>query len=117
MKKIAVKDLSALLSLIAGSEQLYLPCEKGGQTNYARYEEGVKFDFATLKTVKSAKEVFFPQSETLYTMYKEGKKIRITQQELQNESFVVFGVRGCDVKGERQGQGRSLTEEDGNGLG
>lgn len=99
MKKIAVKDLSALLSLIAGSEQLYLPCEKGGQTNYARYEEGVKFDFATLKTVKSAKEVFFPQSETLYTMYKEGKKIRITQQELQNESFVVFGVRGCDVKG------------------
>lgn len=99
MKKIAVKDLSALLSLVAGSEQLYLPCEKGGQTNYARYEEGVKFDFATLKTVKSAKEVFFPQSETLYTMYKEGKKIRITQQELQNESFVVFGVRGCDVKG------------------
>lgn len=25
-------------------------------------------------------------------------------------------IRGCDVKGERQGQGRSLTEEDGNGL-
>ncbi|MBQ7005328.1 MAG: 4Fe-4S dicluster domain-containing protein [Clostridia bacterium] len=99
MKKIALKDLSALLSLIAETEQIYLPCEKGGQVNYARYEEGVKVDLSTLKTVKSAKEVFFPQSETLYTMYKEGKKIRITQQELQSEDFILFGVRGCDVKG------------------
>lgn len=99
MKKIQLKDLSALLSLIAETEQIYLPAEKGGQVNYARYEEGIKFDFSTLKTVKSAKEVFFPQSETLYTMYKEGKKIRITQQELQSEDFVLFGVRGCDVKG------------------
>lgn len=99
MKKISVKDLSALLSLIAENEQLYLPAQKGGQTNYARFEEGTKFDFATLKTVKSAKEVFFPQSETLYTMYKNGKKIRIAQQELQSEDFVIFGVRGCDVKG------------------
>lgn len=99
MKKIAVKELSALFSLIAENEQLYLPAEKGGQTNYARYEEGTKFDLTTLKTVKSAKEIFFPQSETLYTMYKNGKKIRITQQELQSENFVAFGVRGCDVKG------------------
>lgn len=99
MKKIAVKDLSALLRLIAETEQIYLPVKKAGQTNFARYEDGAEFDFTTLKTVKSAKEIFFPQSETLYTMYKQGKKIRISQQELQSESFVAFGVRGCDVKG------------------
>lgn len=99
MKKISMNDLSALLSLIAENEQIYLPAEKGGQVNYARYEEGTKVDLTTLKTVKSAKEVFFPQSETLYTMYKNGKKISITQQELQKEDFVLFGVRGCDVKG------------------
>lgn len=99
MKKIARKDLGALLSLIAQSKKIYLPVKKADQTNYALYSEDAQIDLDTLKTVKSAKEVFFPQSETLYTVTKEDKKIRITQQELESEDFVLFGVRGCDVKG------------------
>ena len=99
MKKIARKDLGALLNLIAESKKIYLPAKNGEQTNYAVYSRDTEVDLDTLKTVKSAKEVFFPQSETLYTVKKVDKKIRITQQELENEDFVLFGVRGCDVKG------------------
>ncbi len=99
MKKLLKSDLKSLLSLINEKERIYLPVSKAGQTNYAAYTEDSKVDLDTLKTVKSAKEVFFPQSETLYTVTKEDKKIRITQEELEKEDFVLFGVRGCDVKG------------------
>lgn len=99
MKKISKSNLQELIALIAENQQVYLPTQVRGETNYARYTEGAKIDIDTLKTVKSAKEVFFPQSETLYTVITENKKYRITQQELQSESFVVFGVRPCDVRG------------------
>ncbi len=99
MKKIAKEKLGALLSLINETDRIYLPVSLGGQTNYGIYNENSKVDLDTLKTVKSAKEVFFPQSETLYTVTKEDKKIRITQEELMSEEFVLFGVKGCDVKG------------------
>lgn len=56
-------------------------------------------DIDTLKTVKSPKDVFFPQSETLYTCKREGKKLSITPRELQEQNFVVFGMKACDVRG------------------
>jgi len=99
MKKFLKSDLTALLNLLSEKERVYLPVSHAGQTNYAIYNENSRVDLDTLKTVKSAKEVFFPQSETLYTVTRQDKKIRITQEELENEDFVLFGVRGCDVKG------------------
>ena len=56
-------------------------------------------DLETLKTVKSPKDIFFPQSETLYTCTKEEGKMKITPEELMEKDFVVFGMRGCDVLG------------------
>ncbi len=97
MKKFLKSDLNALLNSI--NERIYLPVSVSGQTNYGIYDENSEVDLGTLKTVKSAKEVFFPQSETLFTAYMDGKKIRISQEELENEDFVLFGVKACDVKG------------------
>ena len=99
MKKLSKGNLIDLVALMAENQQVYLPVKANGETNYARYTEGAEVDIDTLKTVKSAKEVFFPQSETLYTVVTEDKKYKITQQELQKEEFVLFGVRPCDVKG------------------
>ncbi|MDD6762430.1 MAG: 4Fe-4S dicluster domain-containing protein [Clostridiales bacterium] len=99
MYKIAKASLPQLYKAIAGSNALYLPVKKAGQTNYAPWTEDAEVDIETLKTVKSAKDAFFPQSETLYTCIRDGKKIRIEAEELINESFVVFGVKGCDVHG------------------
>lgn len=99
MKKITKKDLAALLAFIGGNQALYLPGRVSGQTNYVRYNENTDVDLDTLKTVKSAKEAFFPQSETLYSVKTEDGKYRITQEELQKEEFVLFGVKACDMKG------------------
>ena len=99
MYKIAKENLSALFQKIATEQELYLPVKVSGQTNFAAWTESAEVDLDTLKTVKSAKDAFFPQSENLYTCKTEGKKISITPEELKNQNFVVFGMKACDVKG------------------
>ena len=56
-------------------------------------------DLTTLKTVKSGKDAFFPQSETLYTCVRDGKKLSVEPEALREHPFVVFGMKACDVKG------------------
>ena len=99
MFKIAKNNLSSLFALIKKTDELYLPVKVAGQTNFAAWTEDAEVDLDTLKSVKSPKDVFFPQSETLYTCHTEDKKIKITPEALVSESFVVFGVRACDVRG------------------
>ena len=99
MYKIAKENLSALFQMIAENQELYLPAECAGQTNYAAWTPEVKVDLDTLKTVKSAKDAFFPQSEGLYSVKKEGKKMSVEPQALKEQNFVVFGMKACDVKG------------------
>ncbi len=99
MYKIAKENLPALFRLIAGSQELYLPVRKAGQVNFGVWSEDTDVDLETLKSVKSPKDAFFPQSETLYTCVKDGKKISIEPEALKEQNFVVFGMRACDVKG------------------
>ncbi len=99
MKKIAIHKLNDLYAAIAQKQSLLLPIKRAGQTNFGIWTEDAQVDLQTLKTVKSAKDAFFPQSENLYTCYKDGKKISIAPEKLQEESFVVFGMKGCDVRG------------------
>lgn len=99
MYKIAKENLSALFQLIAENQELYLPVKTAGQTNFAAWDQDAEVDLDTLKTVKSAKDAFFPQSEDLYTVKKEGKKMHIEPGVLKEQNFVVFGMKACDVKG------------------
>ena len=99
MKKIAKENLNALFQKIAEDNALYIPVNNGNQVNFASWTEDAEVNLDALKTVKSPKDAFFPQSENLYTCYRDGKKITIEPEELQNQSFVVFGMKACDVKG------------------
>ena len=99
MYKIAKENLSQLFQRIAGNQELYLPVRTAGQTNYAAWSEEAEVDLDTLKTVKSPKDAFFPQSENLYTVKKEGKKLRVEPEQLKSQDFVVFGMKACDIKG------------------
>ena len=99
MYKIAKENLSALFQKIAESFELYLPVKTAGQTNFAAWNADAEVDLDTLKTVKSAKDAFFPQSEGLYTVKKEGKKMSVEPESLKEQDFVVFGMKACDVKG------------------
>ena len=98
MYKIAKENLSALFRKIAAEKELYLPVKVSGQTNFKAWNEDSEVDLDTLKTVKSPKDAFFPQSENLYTVTREGKKMKIQPEERKEQDFVVFGMKACDVK-------------------
>ncbi len=98
MYKIKKTDLPRLYSRIAESRTLYLPVKSAGKTNFGVWTEAVQPDIEALKTVKSPKDIFFPQCETLYTVTREEGKMKLTAGETEKESFVVLGIRACDVR-------------------
>lgn len=99
MYKIAKENLSALFRMIAAEQELYVPVQVSGQVNFAAWSEDAQVDLDTLKSVKSPKDAFFPQSENLYTVVKEGRKLHVEPEALRDQKFVVFGMKACDVKG------------------
>ena len=99
MYKIAKENLSALFQSIAENQELYLSVEVSGQVNFKAWTQDANVSLETLKTVKSPKDAFFPQSENLYTVQREGKKLSIEPQALKEQNFVVFGMKACDIQG------------------
>ena len=93
MYKIAKENLSALFRKIAQANELYLPVKNGNQVNFGAWTEESEVSLDTLKTVKSAKDAFFPQSENLYTCTTEDKKIKIEPEKLKEQDFVIFGMK------------------------
>lgn len=96
MYTIEKSKLSDLFGAIAASCELYLPVKKAGQNNFAKYEAGTEY-CEELKTVKSPKDMFFPQSENIVSFEKTEGKIKVTPDTIPTEKTVVFGVRACDV--------------------
>lgn len=100
MYKMKKSDLPSLLETIANAQDLIVPVrETSGQVNFKAWTKDAEVDLDTLKSVKSPKDAFFPQSETLYTCYRDGKKISIAPEGLRDRPFVVFGMKSCDVRG------------------
>ncbi len=98
MRKCNLTALPALFSAIAAQMTLYLPTAvKTGGAAFTEWSEGAEYSDA-LRTEKSPKELFFPQTEDLAAFRVEGKKIEICDIRRDTEDFVVFGVRACDAK-------------------
>ena len=98
MFKISKEKLNELYAKISAAMPLYLPLKKAGEVNYGLYEDGAEVSLETLKTVKSPKDLFFPQSETMMKFKTEGKNIEILDVREEQKPFVLFGVRACDFK-------------------
>ncbi len=98
MRKCLLTNQDKLFSEIAKNAKLYLPVDGANSTvKYAEYSEGTVMSNA-LKTDRSAKDFFFPQTENLMEFKTDGKKIEVIDSRSPQEDFVIFGVRGCDVK-------------------
>ena len=82
---------------MAKERTLYLPVDTETGAKFEKWEEGKTLSSA-LNTVRSAKDFFFPQTENLMDFKVEGKSVEVIDTRSESEDFVVFGVRGCDVK-------------------
>lgn len=95
---IAKENLGKLYERISNQMPLVLPVKKAGEVNYDVYSPDSLVSLETLKTVKSPKDLFFPQSETLMKFKTDGKNIQIVDVRKNDNKFVVFGVKACDFK-------------------
>ncbi len=98
MKKIAISRLNELFSAISNDRMLYIPADDGKQqAKFTPWHEGLTLT-DKLNTVRSAKDLFFPQVENLVNFKTSGKTIEIVENRAQPQPFVIFGVRACDCR-------------------
>ena len=98
MKKVNRSNLDALFAAISSQRALYLPVDDtAGQAQFTLWQEGVRLS-NRLNTVKSPKDLFFPQVENLAGFRREGKTIEMLETRDETKPFAVFGVRACDAR-------------------
>ncbi len=98
MLKIAKERLNELYAKINETFGLFMPIKKAGEVNYHVWEEGKEVSLETLKTVKSPKNMFFPQTENMMKFKTEDKNLSIESLNFEKRPFVLFGVKACDFK-------------------
>lgn len=82
MKKIAENRLPELYQALSAERKLYLPLEEGGVVGYGLYSPEKKTALTAPSTVKSPKELFFPQVEGVVNFQMQGKNIDILPIEM-----------------------------------
>ena len=98
MRKCSLAAMPAIFVRLSATMQVYLPVDRGdGKAAFEGWEEGKEWSTA-LNTERSAKDFFFPQTEDLMAFKTEGKRIEIIDVRREQEDFVIFGVRACDVR-------------------
>lgn len=97
MKFIAKENLAKFLDAASAKMTVYVPVDSGKTTDYKAYKPGTTVS-KKLKTTKSAKDFFFPQTESLVEFKMSGKNIEIIDPRKENEDFAIFGVRACDAR-------------------
>ncbi|MBP3305384.1 MAG: 4Fe-4S dicluster domain-containing protein [Oscillospiraceae bacterium] len=98
MKKIELSNLNSLFSAISARKKLYIPADDAtGQAKFMPWADGVRLT-EKLNTVRSAKDLFFPQVENIAKFRVSGRQIEILDDRGETEPFAVFGVRACDCR-------------------
>ncbi len=98
MLKITSDKFPQMFATLSETMSVYLPVNRtDGKAEFKKYENGDIWSDA-LNTERSAKDFFFPQSEDLMKFKVEGKTIEVIDIRDENEDFVVFGAKACDVK-------------------
>ena len=98
MKQLPIAKLPALFGELASAQKLYIPADDAaGQASFTVWQDGLQLT-KKLNTIRSAKDLFFPQVENLVGFRVTGKQLDLIETRDQTEPFVLFGVRACDAR-------------------
>ena len=79
MKQLLLSKLPALFAALAAEQKLYIPADDAaGQANFTLWREGLQLT-KKLNTVRSAKDLFFPQVENLVGFRVTGKQLDLVE--------------------------------------
>lgn len=97
MVQIPISNISKLFAAVAEKQAVYIPVDTdAGCAEYKKWEPGTELSSA-LNTVRSAKDFFFPQTESIVDFKMEGKNVEVVESRAETSDFTVFGVRACDA--------------------
>ncbi|MDP8221259.1 MAG: 4Fe-4S dicluster domain-containing protein [Candidatus Stygibacter frigidus] len=94
MVKIKHTQLAALIDFLAQKYQVYAPVKHGKETAFKNISSASEINNSKYNTSLNPKEIFFPQSEVMFTYTKDGIK---TPPEM-DKPIAVWGLRTCDTK-------------------
>jgi len=97
-KFIEKSKLPVLIAELAKEYEVFAPVKEKGMVSFERISSGNEAYLNFRNTKKPLKEVFFPQTETLFT-YRTGKKdVEVVGSPAVKGKRVVLGVRPCDAR-------------------
>jgi sulfhydrogenase subunit beta (sulfur reductase) len=99
-KFISQAGLNSWLDELAATRALIAPRLTAGLPLYQQVAGSQEIAWGISRSVLSIKQVFFPPTERLMVIRKNGQEIRL-EQTIPEEAQIVFGVRPCEARGAR----------------
>ncbi len=97
--KLDKKDFQPFLQNLLDEYDLFAPVRlEEGVFAYKKIDRPEEADLSAPNPQKPAKELFFPQSETMFRYEKAGQEARITSTEGIKRKRVLLGARPCDIQ-------------------
>jgi len=97
MEKIAEKEeLNKWLDDLLKENVIYTPMKKNGLVSFEQYNSGQEVLFGFYNSVRIPKEIFFPQSEVMFTFQSPDEGAETQDQ--SSERGIIFGIRPCDAR-------------------
>jgi len=94
---LSKKDIPGFLDKLNGEYQVFAPVQEGAYTLFKRITSGEQAVLTAGNTKLPAKEIFFPQSEQLFSYnFTEGNSQ--LGEFIDSSNKVIFGLRPCDAK-------------------
>jgi len=100
MALLSPDALTEWLDRLAETATLIAPRLVSGVLLYRRVSKSAEIAWGCSRPVMSAKEVFFPPTEQLFTIQKTGQEVTLQESQPDGET-ILFGVRPCDARGVR----------------
>lgn len=97
MKSLSKGNLKQFLDSLSSKSRVYVPMEIDGVSRFAPWEKD-KEVYLGQNTNLPPKELFFPQTEDLYHYEIHKEEGKVIPLEDEQEPFIVFGMRPCDVQ-------------------
>ena len=96
--KIAKNELVSFLDTLISEYKVFAPVKRDGFVVFQEIDSGSEALLDYDNSKKPPKEIFFPQSEVLFT-YRLGREgLGIEEPSLEDKQMVIFGIRPCDAK-------------------
>jgi sulfhydrogenase subunit beta (sulfur reductase) len=97
--KLDKRNFRPFLQSLMDEYDLFAPVQLAeGVSVYKKIDQTEEVDLSICNPQKPAKEIFFPQSETMFQYEKAGKENRVTSTEEVKRKRVLLGARPCDIQ-------------------